>query len=243
MSERLNIPLIRPGSAIYDVVGGAQSQQRSLSGMTEAKDFTGGGLVTAKFMNCRPNNEGTAALRYLSYLGGKFNSGTRTLWVPIWNDQFWAAPADWKQGDTMFPLSTYSDGSTFSDGSSFANRIIESVASAAAALNAATVSFYAYGGTELLGGEWFGINHTNKGKRVYRVIGISSYTLSGSGEASYTVTIDPPLREAIVSGDTLEWQRPEFLARVEPGTTIPLPVVAGGVPTVDMSFVEASWEI
>lgn len=241
MPETLSVRLLRPARAFIDIAGAGVEGPRSLTGVAQAINIGGGGLVTVRFENCRPHNESNEPLRYLSRLAGHLNGGVRSIWVPIWNDLFFPSPAGWRRGDDLNRYSGYYDGSDFSDGSQFSQSTLTGVMSAAAALNASELTAYLYGSGDLIGGEWFGVWHPTRGKRVYQIREIVDQEETGSSERLATFKIVPPLREAVAIADELEFFRPECEMRLAPGTSISLPIEPAGLPSVDISFVESSW--
>ncbi|MBI1179099.1 MAG: hypothetical protein GC201_00975 [Alphaproteobacteria bacterium] len=84
---------------------------------------------------------------------------------------------------------------------------------------------------DIIGGEWFGIEHATWGWRAYNVISITKF----SG-IQYDIEFRPPLREAIVSGDVLDFNRPRCQMRVAQATSNPLSM--GRTGGADIAFVE-----
>lgn len=101
---------------------------------------------------------------------------------------------------------TYGDGAAHSDGTLFAGGGPFGETTAAAALRATSLQFNGAFSQPLIGGEWFTIEHPTKGARAYRV-----RTVTG-GE----ITFRPPLREAVVAGQQLDFANPRCLMIQDP---------------------------
>lgn len=103
-------------------------------------------------------------------------------------------------------LVPYGDGSVHDDGTLFSGGGPYAVATVAAPLRAASVTFSGVFSRPLLGGEWFTIDHPVKGPRAYRVRSIDGSTLS----------FRPTLREAIDASTPLDFSNPRCLMRQDP---------------------------
>lgn len=90
----------------------------------------------------------------------------------------------------------FSDGASFEDGSLFAGAGFALTVSGDAALRSTTLTVTG-ASTSLLGGERFSIIHPNMGRRRYTVGRVDGDTL----------TIRPPLREAVTAGSELDFNK------------------------------------
>ena len=210
--SEFDLRLAPPGTmTMPNIVGGTVEGGRSLSGLVSVADLSGGGLVTVKYGQIALRNVNPAKLRYWSRLGAMLNGGVRSILVPLLTD--FIAP---------FGLT---------------------VTAQAAALNAGTLSFLVRGDflTDdfLNGGEWFEIAHLTRSSRAYCITDVDAITSNQDGSISYTVGIRPPLREAIGDGTVLRFERPRFLARLAPGTSINADVDAAWWATPDATFLES----
>lgn len=97
----------------------------------------------------------------------------------------------------------HSDDTPFSDDALYSGGAAHAVVSEPAALRATTLEWAASVPQPLLGGEWFSIEHPNKGWRAYRIA-----RLDGD-----TVQFRPPLREAVPAGTKAELRSPRCLMR------------------------------
>lgn len=98
---------------------------------------------------------------------------------------------------------TYGDGTVHSDGTPFAGGGPFGETTAAAALRATSLSFNGAFSRPLIGGEWFSIEHPDKGPRAYKVRSID--------EDTGALRFRPPLREAIDAGTVLNFSDPRCL--------------------------------
>lgn len=108
------------------------------------------------------------------------------------------------------------------------------VTTASAALRATQITINVTKGRRLRGGEPFTIVHSTMGERLYRV----KRVLSTSDQTS-VVQIEPPLRQSITSGKTIEFDWPRFVARLAPNLDISPSFSGGGADPVSATFIES----
>lgn len=89
-------------------------------------------------------------------------------------------------------------------------------------------------GSRIVGGQYFSITHTNKGRRMYR----AGRVLSRTGQ-SVTVTIVPPLREAIGPATPLDFDFPSFLGALAPNSETAAELLFARSANVSFTFREA----
>ena len=190
----------------------------SLSGEQDVVSTDGGGRVFAEFGDGSLVDRGpNMAWRALVTL---LEEGVTPFDVPFCETRF----TPYGAASSGVP---HSDGSPFSDGSLYeADGGVASVA-APAALRATTLQMTLALPQPLVGGEWFAINHPNKGWRAYRVSRISGSDIS----------FRPPLREAVTGGETVDFIHPRcrMVADGRPGT----PAQFGRYGEAAIRFVEA----
>jgi hypothetical protein len=189
---------------------------RSLSGISSAIEFTGGGILTVKYGDVLYNSiqQHKAITRLAAHLAGS----VRSIIVPILSD--WTGPfaLDSSGYPVIQVLSTHDDGSTFDDGAYYSQSAVVAVTEAASdpdvpgTLEIRVTS----GGVALEGGEWFALQHPTKSWRAYCIREIDSSTEDGD-ETVYTVALDRPLRETATAGMTVEFSRPRCLMRLRAG--------------------------
>jgi hypothetical protein len=208
---------LTPSEISIDVVGIAVEGGRSLSGVTKAINYSGGGFVAATYGGI--NLIGRAALKEWNKIGAMLNGSVRTVLLPLWADPVAARdgsdnPAGGPGGvdnPTVAGSSTRPAGSTI-------------------------IKINLSGGTTVIeGGEWFAINHGGALEwRAYRI----AEAIIGAPPNDYRIS--PPLRAAVDPGVTLDFWRPRCLMRLKPGDSLPWTYTApGATSVVSASFVEA----
>lgn len=205
---------LTPSDVSIDVVGGAIEGGRSLSGVTQSIDYSGGGFVAVTYGGINCQDRGKA--KEWNRLAAALNGSVRTVEIPLWTDQVAAR-----------------DGSGViagSPGSGIADPTLNS-----APLGATALIIHPSGGVTLDGGEWFSIAHGGAiGKRAYRI-----WEAIASGGA-YNIKIMPPLREAIAAATPASFYRPECQMRLPAGETMAWAFHAPGATSeLSVNFVEA----
>jgi hypothetical protein len=216
------------------IIGAGIEGGRSLSGISQAIDATGGGFVAVDYKMIQLGNVNQDRLRYFNRLGF-LNGGVRSIVVPLLVD----AVSPLALGASLFMASKFSDTSHFSDGSSFSQSAIAAVTVGAFALNASTIVIKILQGSPLQGGEWFGLFHPTKSNRAYLITDVDSKATNEDGSATYSVAIRPPLRGPIGDGSEVDFLRPRCVMRLAPGTTLSVDVEKYWYGTPDISFVES----
>lgn len=106
-------------------------------------------------------------------------------------------------------------------------------------INAGTITFIvATGGDEIVGGEFFSINHITKSHRVYGIYEVDSVEDIAEGKR-YTVGIQPPLREQTADTKVLDFSNPRCVMRLQPKTTMPWLASGPWLSQPSVAFVEA----
>jgi hypothetical protein len=125
----------------------------------------------------------------------------------------------------LYDAIPHSDGSFFDDGGGYAQTIIDVTAAAGAALRATSITITPTYVGDILAGQHFSI-----GERLYRV--------RGYNEDTHVLTFRPPLREAVTSGDHLNFDDPvgKFRLASDSEMDLELAMRRSGSPTV--SFIE-----
>lgn len=163
---------------------------QSVGGTSQTIRMGGGGLWVIEQAFMAHGREGMKAARALD---GLLDGGATDVVVLLTEDQYWPAGLE----VTEVP---FSDDAEFSDGAGFATIPPGGITTASAALRATTLSVSG----DIEGGERFSITHPTKGKRLYSVVSV------GDG----TITIRPPLREAVASGVDLDFLTPGCVCRL-----------------------------
>jgi len=225
---------LTPSEVSMDVVGVSIEGGRSLSGVTQAIDYSGGGFVTATYGGI--NIGSRRQHRYWSRLGANLNGSVTPIIVPLWTD--YIAP---RNADGYVPGAgagfgvPHSDETRFDDGAGYDQFYADAVLGVDAAVNAAQIVITMPAGFPLEGGEWFSILHPIRNWRAYRIKEVVSVV----GQA-YTCIIGPPLREAVTADQLVSFTRPRCLMRLPAGETMPWAWTAPGVlASLTVNFVEA----
>lgn len=129
----------------------------------------------------------------------------------------------------------HGDDALFSDDGGYYQSTIDVIVSADAALRATSLSIEINNAGELVGGEAFSINHENAGWRMYVI-----RTISDDGG---TITVNPPLREAVTAGTALEFDRPRCTMRLVQPSSMNLTVQPWTFNTANADFIEAPWVV
>lgn len=216
-----------PAKILHDLVGSSIEAPRSLSGLTQAIDFSGGGYWRLDMKAVQIHNEvgHRAWLRWRNRLNG----GVGTVVVPLLNDIVMV-------GGENVP---FSDGTLHSDGTGHRGADIIAAIGAAAAKNAGTVQILVLAAARaLLEADMFSIRHPTKDWRAYAITSIDTVVDVPAGKL-YTVGIRPTLREAITAADFVDFWRPRCLMRLSAGKTMAWEPEKFWISRPDVSFVEA----
>lgn len=160
------------------------------------------------------------------------DGGVEPVVVPMCDKRHFPAPI--VDGEPVYsedPI-PHDDDTFFDDGSGYAQSVVEASVTTSAALRATSLSLTPTSMGDLEGGEYFSINHPVQGWRLYR---IGTAVLSGG---VYAVTIRPPLREAVMAGTRLEFDRPRCTMRLASGDSMNLSLDSRRFANPSVSFVE-----
>ena len=203
------------------IVGGAVEGGTSLSGITLASDVSGGGLVAVDYSEIQLGINSTRDhILYFNRLMIALQGGIRNIVVPMMTDIYAPVP------DNFFPNDAGATPTV--TGTFLSNKPVGS----------STVDLTVVNGRLLQGGEWFGVFHPTKQWRVYCVTDIVTQT-TVAGVINATVNIRPPLRDVAISGNTVDWWRPQCLMRVKSGSDITMMLDGYWRGMQNLSFIEA----
>lgn len=242
----LDVDFIKPQSMAFDVVANAIDGGRNLANQSISSEITGGGFVTAVYRDCYGQER--EAHEYFNWLSARLTGSFRFINVPLKTE--WMGPFPMVDRSPFFRATgiPHSDGALLSDGSGYSQVPVFGAVKASATVGAGVISIRLYGADrQLRWSDWFSIYHETKGWRVYRyweVQSVSSqFTEVVSGATltyrDYTLAIQPTIREALTAGQRIEFSRPRFAAKLEPGASIPWDVKSFWVAQPTLSFVEA----
>lgn len=151
--------------------------------------------------------------------------------VPLYGYELGYAPyaLDLDYATLLVPV-PHSDTSYFSDGGGYVGGIADINAVGSAALRATSMTVTVTYGPTLQSGMIFSIDHATKGPRWYKVRTYDSSTGA--------MTFRPPLREAIVAGTRLEFDRPTCRMRLASDAEMTLDLDYNTIGYPSVSFVE-----
>ncbi|TRC78507.1 hypothetical protein FJV80_24505 [Mesorhizobium sp. WSM4310] len=215
----LDVDFLKPTKMSFDTKGGGLEGGRNGLGESVTIETSGGGVLVGSYDGCvvkdREQHE------YINWIAARMNSSVRFMNVPIISD--WMGPFPLNAGGIPQPVISgipHSDGALFSDGAGYSQTTVIANMDAAA-LNAGKVTLRIYGAARnLRWSDWFSIYHPNKGWRAYRqwdhTDPVPAFeTIDGVARSGqrYTLSLDRPLREAVVQGTRVEFARPRCVMK------------------------------
>lgn len=130
----------------------------------------------------------------------------------------------------------HSDGALFSDGGGYAQPIINVTCNGGAALRAVSMNVNLIVCADLQGGEAFSIEHPTFGWRMYEIA-----TVSPVSDGVVAITFNPPLREAIVDGEQIEFDMPRCTMRLADPKAMDLNVTTWPFSIASVKFIETKY--
>jgi hypothetical protein len=229
MTARLVFPtrLFGPSLLIPDITGQSISGGVSLSGEQQRADASGGGRVVATFDSVDLLTR-EKVLAWRRFARGA-RAGATAVLVPFADRRHQPVNPKYTGVDT-FGLDTW-----VADDTSWSASEVTATVSTNAAREATVLSFALTAPLRLLGGEWFSILHATYGWRIYSAERVRSGGTVGSAVAT-TVTVSPPLREAVSAGAALNFESPRGLMQAAGNLGETLSLLRFGKAKVD--FVE-----
>jgi len=202
----------------------------SISGVEDVIQVDGGGAWswTLSGINLRNPEMLRRWDAWDSYLGG----GTVECWLPVASVS--TAPRPLAGGRLMRPGDLYTDDPLFPTVVRYASPYIVASFTAPAVLRATIVSLVVNQGARVLGGEKFSVMSL-KGPRLYGI----SRVISQDGQNA-TVEVWPPLREQVVSGQSINFEWPMMRARLQAAYDMSGSITHGKYSSVEAVFVEVT---
>lgn len=154
--------------------------------------------------------------------------------IVVWRNDALFIP--YPAGVARVVTAPHSDGSPFSDGSEYYQSEIDINCDGGAALRATSMDITINRAAPLIGGESFSIHHEVAGWRLYEIATVDT---DEDDETSATITFRPPLREAILDGAELEFDRPRCTMRLANPGAMDLVVRPWTFNAANVEFVEA----
>lgn len=202
MSERLPVESLNLQSSLWSTTSSVVRSGRSVSNIEQVVRSDGGGAWTSQ-MTFAINNEDVA--RRWRSLTARMRGGEVAFEIPY--KQIGATVQLVGKPDTS--PAPFSDGAFFSDGAGFViSPAATGVFDEPALLRASTVTVRFDSAVTVLGGEVFSVVYES-GVRMHTIERISSQTGN-----TYTLVIDPPLREEVTTNTVLDFDNPRCLMRL-----------------------------
>lgn len=212
----------------HSLVGGAIEAPKSVSGITQVIDFSGGGFWKLDLKKVQLFADRDVHRAYLQ-MRGELDGGVGRVVVPLINDL--VAPS-------RVSGITHSDGTIYDDGTSYYGSSTVAFISTAASVRATTVTIRVDDGEDPAVPDHFSIYHLTKGWCLYQIKTVDTIVTSGSSRVA-TVSIKPPLRGAVPSGAFCDFWRPRCTMRLPAGGTMPWDPEKWWVSTPTVSLIEA----
>jgi hypothetical protein len=216
--------LLEPRTAQWDITGGRVAGGRSLGGVTQIGRFDGGPFWTLNMGGIFAFD--VQRVKLARAMQGLLDSGS-PIEVGTYEDPFAPLPAG-----ASFGTVPHSDGTPFSDTAEYELTPITASFAADAALRATTVTLSLTTTGAIVGGEEFSVVNSDY-VRKHRVLQIT-----GGTDMAPVVSITPPLRASVVSGQAVDFNNPRSVMQLvsmpinlEPGDECPR-------STFDAQFVE-----
>lgn len=204
--------LFNPKSIKIGVYGRVIQSPNSLSGIGQVLRTDGGGFRYVQFSDILLNTD--FKLRLAAAWEGELAGGVTRVNVPLATLRL--APRGLAGGKPQRAGSLYSnsDDEYFPEAVAYGNPLIVATIDPVA-LRSTTVTINVTKGSRVQSGQTFSINHPTMGWRAYTTVRV----LSRNGQMA-TVTIDIPLREAVASTSSVNFDWPMFEGHLIPDTDI-----------------------
>lgn len=229
MVDPVNFPrkLLRESSHDWNIVGNTATAGQTNSASVDVRS-DGGGFWSASLNDIQFWDQADARLwRAIRQL---CNGGVVPIVVPR-NDEI-CAP---------FPVPPYgdiphSDGSILDDGSGYYQSVIDVQCHGGASLRATSMVLKLNFCSPLQGGESFSIQHETFNWRLYEIA-----TAIPIDDTYTTITFNPPLREQIVDGERIEFDRPRCTMKLANAGAMDLNFTTWPFSNASVKFIESKY--
>ncbi|WP_235885216.1 hypothetical protein [Bradyrhizobium frederickii] len=160
------------------------------------------------------------------------NGGATPLIVPRNDALFVPWPNGVSRGSGLNV--SHEDETLFGDGSGYYQAVIDITAAEDADLRAISMVLDINVAGELVGGEAFSIQHPTMDWRMYEIA-----TVDMVSDTEANVTFNPPLREAVPAGTSIEFDRPRCKMRLATPSSMDLKVAPWTFNNASVNFVES----
>lgn len=214
----------------WNIVGNTATAGQTAASSVDIRS-DGGGLWVASLNNMQFRDASYALLwRAVRQI---CNGGINPIVVPR-RDRTWAPFVGGIQ-PAYSPIS-YSDGSLFDDSSGFYQGAIDVTNNGGAPLRSTSMRLNLNNCAPLQGGESFSIKHPTMNWRLYE---IGAVTVIDSTHSA--ISFNPPLREAILDGDDIEFDRPRCTMKLVNASSMDLNVTTWPFSVATVKFIESKY--
>jgi len=198
--------LMREDSVQFDLQSATIGGGVTMGGLMPIARLDGGGLWKATMRDIflrTPDH-----IRAWRALSAICDGGFQPIIVPMCDKRFFPAPV--VGGSRLVAISAPHDNDApFDNDSEYAGSVVEINVVDAADLRATSLTVDLVAGSDLMGGEYFSIDHEDLRWRLYKI-----RTAVANGDGTWAITIRSPLRAAIDAGTPLEFDRPRCVMRL-----------------------------
>jgi hypothetical protein len=231
MTVSLEFPrkLLRETSHDWNIVGNTATAGQTAASSVDIRS-DGGGLWTASLNNIQfIDQTDTNCWRAIRQL---CNGGVNPIIVPRNDTVFAPFPV----GFAPYAPITHDDLTLFDDGSGYYQSIIDVTCLGGAAQRATAITFNLNFCGLLQGGEAFSIQHPTLNWRMYEIASVTQIDATHA-----TVTFNPPLREAVLNGAVIEFDRPRCTMKLVNSAAMDLNVTTWPFSLASVKFVESKY--
>jgi hypothetical protein len=223
------LKLMREFSHDWNIVGNTATAGQTAASSVDIRS-DGGGLWSASLNNIQFwDQTDTLLWRAVRQL---CNGGVNPIIVPR-NDGIFAP---FPVGPRVNNPVAFGDGTLFSDGTGFYQNVTAVKCTGGAALRATSMTLNLINCAAFRGGESFSILHPTMGWRLYE---IATAVIVDSTHT--TVTFNPPLREAVLDKDEIEFDQPRCTMKLLNAAAMDLNVTTWPFSLETVKFVESKY--
>lgn len=224
--------LMRESAIMFALAGSSIGSGASASGQEPATSFDGGGRwkATMTDVSLRTADQ----VRAWRALAAICDGIAQPIIVPMCDKRHFPAPL--VNGVRLISLDDvpHDDNSPFDDDTEYVSDVVNASLTNAGTLRDTAITISMTVGGDLMGGEYFSIDHETLRWRLYEL-----RTVLDNGDGTWDCTIRPPLRGNVDAGTALQFDRPKCVMRLATPDAMDLTLSLRkfGRPTVN--FVEA----
>lgn len=232
MTVSLEFPrkLLREADHDWNIIGNTATAGQTAASSVDIRS-DGGGLWSASLNNIQFWDQ-TFTLLWRA-LRQACNGGINPIVVPRNDTIFCPFPVGFSPSGNPIP---HDDGSLFNDGSGYYQSVIDVTCFGGAALRSTSMSLKLNFCGPLQGGEAFSIQHPTMNWRMYEIASVTPIDATHA-----QVTFNPPLREAVLDGAAIEFDRPRCLMKLANSAAMDLNVTTWPFSIATVKFIESKY--